>query len=226
MRFRCFAVAILLALSALHAQPPPALPTWQDEIAKNFAPYHQLTTADFPINDKVHKETAFWLSTFIHPYYLTFSKPTSGGIVYTYVTDWTIFSGLDKNDTSHRSKAGNMKGNLPYAQALLDLNEIYARQMSALTAGQLPGGQGDSFPAARADLDARVKAFCEERFKALKDEQEAFMKETNQGENKKKVSALAAAIRKRLDDTPVRATPSATPVLSLIPSVSPTPSQR
>jgi hypothetical protein len=61
-----------------------------------------------------------------------------------------------------------MKGNLPYAQALLDLNEIYARQLAALPPGQLPGGKGDSFAAARADLDARVKAFCEERYKALK----------------------------------------------------------
>jgi hypothetical protein len=119
-----------------------------------------------------------------------------------------------------------MKGNLPYAQALLHLNEIYARQMLALTAGQLPGGKSDSFAAARADLGARVKAFCEERYKALKNEQEAFMKETNQGENKKKVSELAAAIRKRLDDIPVRATLSATPALSVIPSVSPTLSPR
>jgi len=155
----------------------------------------------FPINDKAHPETSFWLSTFLHYYYHSLTKSSPGGVVYGYVTDWTIFSGLNENETSRRSKAGSLKEDLPYTQALLDLNEIRARQMAALAPGEFPGGKGDSFAAAQADLDAQVKAFCQERFRAFDVERDALVKETRQGENKKKVRELAATIRKRLDAT-------------------------
>jgi len=217
---------LLRLVSDPGATAAAASPDLQDEIAKNFVPYHQLTTADFPINDKAHRETSFWLSTFLHYYYHSLTKSTPGGVVYAYVTDWTIFSGLDKNETSRRSKAGSLKDDLPYAQALLDLNEIRARQMAALAPGEFPGGKGDSVAAAQADLDARVKAFCQERFKAFDVERDALVKETRQGENKKKVRELAAAIRKRLDATAATPGPSATPTLNSAPPVSPTPRPR
>jgi hypothetical protein len=106
---------------------------------------------------------------------------------------------------------------LPYAQALLDLNEIYARKIAALTSGELPSGKGDSFDAARADSDARVKAFCNERFNARKLEQEALVEETKRGQDKAKVRELAAAIRKRLDAVPPTPAPSPSPTLSPVP---------
>ena len=210
VRFQYSATAISLVSLAVNAQSPPPFPRSQDEIAKNFAPYHQLTTADFPIDDKVHKETSFWLATFLHYYYHTLSKSTSGGFVYTYVTDWTILSGLDKNDTSRRSKAGDIKDELPYAQALLDLNEICARQLAAITPGDLPAGKGESYAAAEADLAVRVKAFCQERSKPFELEKDAFANQTKNGANRKKVRELAAAIRKRLDAVPATPPPSTT----------------
>jgi hypothetical protein len=187
------------ACSGIYAQSTPPLTTWQDEIGKGFIPYHQLTAADFPIDDKAHPDASFWVNTFLHYYYHSLSKFTKGGIVYAYVTEWTIFSGLDKNDTSRRSTTGNIKDELPYAQALLDLNEVHARHMAAIPPGEFPSAKGDNLAAARTDLDARVKAFCNDRFKALQLEREAFVKETNRGQNEKKVRELAAAIKKRLD---------------------------
>jgi hypothetical protein len=95
----------------------------------------------------------------------------------------------------------------------------------ALAPGEFPGGKGDSVAAAQADLDARVTAFCQERFKAFDVERDALVKETRQGENKKKVRELAAAIRKRLDATPATPAtppPSATPTLNSAPPVGPT----
>jgi hypothetical protein len=198
MRLRNWSVLIWLAWSSTQAQSPPPLPTWKDEIA--------------------NPETSFWVKPFIDYYYHSFSKSTPGCIVYAYVTEWTIFSGLDKNDTSRRSKAGNIKDELPYAQAVLDLNEIYARQMAAVAPGEFPSGKGDSFAAARADLDARVKAFCNERFKAFKVEQEALVKETKQGQNKIKVRELASIIRKRLDAVPATPAPSASSTSSATPA--------
>src|SRR5437763_11688648 len=47
MQFRHWVFLIFFASLTIQAQqPPPPLPTWQDEIAKDFVPYHQLTTAD------------------------------------------------------------------------------------------------------------------------------------------------------------------------------------
>jgi len=226
MRLRLCPIAICFALSAINAQSPPPLPTWHDEIAKNFLPYHQITTADFPIDDSAHPETSFWLGTFLHYYYHSLGKSTPGGVIYAYVTDWTIFSGLDKNQTSRRSKAGNIKDDLPYAQAILDLNEIYARQMAALPPGELPSGRGDSLAAAQADLDARVKTFYQERSKTFNTEKDAFVKETERGQNKKKVRELAAAIKKRLDATPATPAPSRSPTVSPAPSTTTAPSAR
>jgi hypothetical protein len=51
------------------------------------------------------------------------------------------FSGLDKNETSRRSKAGSLKNDLPYAQALLDLNEIRARHMASAGSRRIPRWQ-------------------------------------------------------------------------------------
>src|SRR5438067_8759044 len=209
MRLRLCPIAICFALSAINAQSPPPLPTWHDEIAKNFLPYHQITTADFPIDDSAHPETSFWLGTFLHYYYHSLGKSTLGGVIYAYVTDWTIFSGLDKNQTSRRSKAGNIKDDLPYAQAIL-----------------LPSGRGDSLAAAQADLDARVKTFYQERSKTFNTEKDAFVKETERGQNKKKVRELAAAIKKRLDATPATPAPSRSPTISPAPSTTTAPSAR
>jgi hypothetical protein len=106
MQFRHWVFLIFFASLTIQAQLPPPLPTWQDEIAKNFVPYHQLTTADFPINDMAHPETSFWLSTFLHYYYHSLTKSTPGGVVYAYVTDWTIFfrSQQERDFTAEQSK--------------------------------------------------------------------------------------------------------------------------
>lgn len=213
-------------LRCTSATPPPPLPTWKDEIAKNFVPYHQLSAADFPINDKSHAESAFWIKTFVHYYYHYLAKPAAGGAVYAYATDWTVFSGLDKNDTSRHSSARNLKQELPYAQAVFDLDEIYARELAALKTGDLPVGNGDTFQAAIADLDQRVKAFCRERYAKVEVERDVLVKTSKRGANKKKVRELADAIRKRLDALPPVATPTPAPSNSpsATPGASPTPS--
>jgi hypothetical protein len=218
VRNRVLPFLIFFASFKIQAQMPAPLPTWQEEIAKNFVPYHQVTTADFSINDKLHPETSFWLNTFLHYYCHSLAKSTPGGVVYAYVTDRTIFSGLDKNETSRRSRARNVKDDLPYAQALLDLNEICARQMAALVPGELPAGRGDSFAAARSDLDAKVKAFCRERFIQFESGREAFVKETKRGENKEKVRELGGAIKKRLKALPPIPAPSSAPTVNAVPS--------
>lgn len=121
-----------------------------------------------------------------------------------------------------------MKAELPYAQGLLDINEINARRLAALKPGELPSGRGVNFDEARADMEGKLKLFVEQKYKQNHSEMEAFAKATGNGANKKKVRELAADIRKRLEATPATtvpfsegaAVPRATPSATAVPSTS------
>lgn len=193
------------------------MPTWQDEIAKGLYPYHQLTVEDFRIDDKAHPEGAYWIKPFIHPFWRYVF--TRRDWYYAYVEQWTVFSGIDKNETSRLSTERNMQQRLPHAQAYLDLNEICARQLAALKPGELPSGRGATPGEASKDLYQKMDAFLKERYKALDIESEQFQKATDHGANMKKVRELAKQIRKRLDAIP----PPSGPAYDL-PSPSPSPS--
>jgi hypothetical protein len=199
-----FCVNLLAAAEAPNQATPP-LATWEDHVAKGFVPYQQLTVGDFPINDRNHPKNAFWIKPFIHPRYQFYLH--AGGLYYAYVSEWTIFSGLDKNETSRQSSFQDMKTQLPFAQAFLDLNELYARQLAALQPGELPRGSGATADAAKRDLEGRMHVFLDQKFEQLQAESAAFVKTTDRGQNKKKVRELATAIRKRLEALP-RSTPT------------------
>ena len=229
MRLKRLAFALALALTgnALSQDEPRPRPTWQDMMAQGIVPYRQLTVDDFPINDKAHPKHTFHIRTTISPQYRFILKPHSG-FVYAAIMEWMIFSGLDKNETSRKSRFKTMKAELPYAQAFLDLNEIHARQIGALQAGELPSARGNTAEEARTLLAARLKEFLAAKYKERDAETEAFAKATGHGANRKKVRELAAGIRKRLEATPnttVLFTEASAPVPTpnVSPAASPTP---
>lgn len=202
------AFALTVAGNALSQDEPHASPTWQDMMARGIVPYRQLTVADFPVNDNVHPEDSFYIRTAIAPEYHFILKP-HGGFVYAAIDEWRVFSGLDKNETSRKSRFKTMKAELPYAQAILDLNEIHARQIAALQTGDLPRARGTSYEEARTELTAKLREFLEVKYKQRHAESDAFVKATGHGANKKKVRELAAGIRKRLEATPDTTVPFA-----------------
>ena len=104
-------------------------------MAEGFVPHHQLTVADFPIDDKAHPKNGFYIATAIQPRYRFIIKPR-GGFAFAYIEQWLVFSGLNKKETSRKSAFKQMKDALPFAQALLDLNEINARRLAALQVGE------------------------------------------------------------------------------------------
>jgi hypothetical protein len=178
------------------------LPTLNDEVVKGFIQYHQLTVDDFPINDQVDPGAGFRVRTFIHPFWLAqfrFSRSS----IYEYIGEWTVFSGFDKNASSRKSWFREMQTELPYAQALLDINEIHARRLAALRSGELPRGQGGSLEATHADLTKKMKLFCEKDYEMVQTEMDEFAKATNKGSNQKKVRELGAEIKKRLAALPL-----------------------
>jgi hypothetical protein len=217
-------LALALSLGAVviaQDEDKSRMPTWQDEIAKGLLPYRQLTIDDFRIDDKIHSDLAYSIKPFIDPRY-HYVLTQNGGWYYAYLQQWIIFSGIDKNESWRKSKFREMAGALPYAQAWLDLNEIYARQLAALKPGELPSGRGATIPEAAAALHQNLDTFLKEKYKALHAEAEEFQKTTKQGTNMKKVRELGKAIRKRLDVLPAPTGPGyELPATTPIPSPTP-----
>src|SRR6516165_453061 len=144
MRLMCLALAFALAPAGIalsQDESPPAL-TWQDEIEKGIVPYRQLTVDDFQINDDASSKYAFSIRCAINPQYRFRTKRAANGFFYGYVDQWMVFSGLNKQRSYRKRSYKEMKASLPYAQAILDLNEISARRLAALTPGELPSARG------------------------------------------------------------------------------------
>lgn len=213
-------LAIVLLPLALPAQEEPAAParTWEEFIARGIVPYRQLTADNFPVNETA-SEAGFRIQPALEPRY-EFRLRSSGGFAFGYVMDWMVFSGLNKNGTYRHRSFKNIKAELPYAQALLDINEIHARRLAAHKEGELPSSRGDSYEQARAELTRKMQEFMDVRFAAARAEMTAFAKETGNGANKKKVRELAAKIKKRLAELPATTVPHGGASLSPSPSVS------
>jgi hypothetical protein len=217
----------LVSLAKAEERDVPATPTWEDKIAKGFVPHKQLTVEDFKIDDQSHPEASFWVKPFVHPHY-HYVTTWKDGWHYAYMAQWQVFSGFDKNESSRKSRFKEMKRSLPFAQAVLDLNEIHARQLAALLPGELPSGRGATRDEARVALEQNLDALLKQKYQQLQAEGDVFVKGTNRGADQKKVLELGKAIRKRLDAIPAPtksppnsqpATPAASP--SLQPTASP-----
>jgi len=202
-------------------------------MAKGIVPYRQLTVDDFQINDDASSKYAFYIRGAIHPQYQFIIKRAANGFLYGYVVQWMVFSGFDKQKSYRKSSYKEMKASLPYAQAILDLNEISARRLAALKPGELPSVRGNNPAEVRAQLNRKTNEFVNAKYKEAAAEIEAFVKATANGAKEKKVRGLAAEIKKRLEATPNTTvsftealTPGSSPKVAPIPtaSVSPTPS--
>src|SRR4029079_1450055 len=128
----------------------------EEEKQKGYLPYHQLTVDDFPIDDKSHPGAAWWVKPFIHPRYNPMPTNPRAGAFFIYVQDWAVYSGFDRNKSFRSSKFREMKSALPYAQALLDINEVCARKLAALQPAELPRGTGRTQAEATKDLETRL----------------------------------------------------------------------
>jgi hypothetical protein len=194
-------VALATATFAEEPSPTPVPVTWAEMLAQGLSPYHQLTLTDFSINDTVFPKDAFHIRPGIEPryhYYIKFYN----GFYFAFVDQWIVFSGFWKTATTRKSKFKEMEAALPYAQALLDLNEICARRLAGLKAGELPQARGDDEAKAKAEMERKLREFVDAKYKDLHDEMDKLASETDYGRNAKKTRALAAEIRKRLDAIP------------------------
>ena len=209
MKFGLYALRIVFALAGVaHAQNENASgqPSWKDEIARGYLPRTQLKVEDFPVNDQTDPGTAFSIKSFIHPRW-HFVVKEQDGVVDLAVDRWMVFSGLDRNLSWRKSAFKGMKEALPYAQALLDINEFYARQLGAVKLSELPQIRSTSIVEASTELETELTKLAQQKYKQMQAEQEAFAKATDNGHNAKKVREKAAEIRKRLEATPPTTVP-------------------
>jgi hypothetical protein len=221
-------VAFLFVVADVSAQKtPPAPPTWRND-PENFVLYHQLKPEEFPINDKVHKDSGFWMEPGLRPSYQFYYH--GGGLVYAYISNWQIISGVDMKEMSRKSGLRDIKAELPYAQAVLDIYEVHARELNQLKTGDLPSGSGPDVAAAQRDLEGKLRVFLESKHDEIQREMDELARKTDKGRNRAKVRELALAIKKRLDALPVATlvsppTLSATPpaTATAVPSVSASP---
>lgn len=223
-------VLVCPLLPAQVATPAPApspvwkMPTWPEKITRGHLPYHQLTVEDFPSKASQKKEVGFIIRPFIAPeyeYYLFFNR----GWVHAYVRQWHVFSGIDRNESYRDPRFHEMTDYLPYAQAILDLNELYARQLGVVPPDGFPESRAGNEEEATAGLKAKIEALCQQTDAALKRETDDFVKASKNGSYKAKTRRLAAKISERLkaqpEPTPFGAAATATPSQTPSPVASP-----
>jgi Bacterial protein of unknown function (DUF922) len=172
-------------------------PSWEEEIAKGHYPYHRLTSADFPINDAVHRQFGMHTEGFFHFHYHDHWTENSGHAV-ARIVDWNVWSGFDRTKSSRKSWYQHIAETLPHEQGHLDINELYSKRLADTPVDQLPVGQGTTGPEAEADLARKMKALGDRVTAEMQAEQEHYDAETNHGKNAAKQREWSAAIQTRL----------------------------
>ncbi len=221
LRFAAFGLGLL---SAMAEDDPNKVNFWPQLEGNGVVPYHQLTVDDFVVRESKDSRSAFFVRAAIEPRYY-FMLKAYNGFVFAYVSIWQVYSGLNAKESWRQRDFKEMKAALPYAQALLDLNEINARKLAALKAGELPSARGDTQDEARAKLESSMLEFLQAKYAANQKEMDAFIEATEHGTNRQKTRKLAAAIKERLKNTPATTTPLAAPepVPNAMPSSAATP---
>jgi hypothetical protein len=177
---------------ALHKAPP-----WREEMAKGYFPYHRLIASDFPINDHVHPEHGMYTWGFFH-YRHKDQWIAQNGHTVDRVTEWLVWSGLDRNKSSRKSWFKRIDEALPHEQGHLDINELYSRQLAEMPLGKLPIGEGPSPQEARADLSRKLQALADNISAKQKREQDRYDAETSHGKNVSEQQKWSAALQVRL----------------------------
>ena len=85
------------------------------------------------------------------------------------------------------------------------------RRLAALQPGEFPSGSGTNWPAALRQLENRVETLCAVQMSEMRKEAETLAKATNNGQNKKRLRELSAAIKKRLAQVEAATSPSPIP---------------
>jgi len=196
--FVAYAVACLLGVTSAFSETIAYdTPEWRKEIEHGYLPYHRLTRADFPIDDKAHPKYAMYTFGFYHYNYEP-KCSNEGGHFVARVTEWRVRSGFNRNKSSRKSWFKDVERLAVHEQGHLDINELHSRRLAHMTLEQLPVGAGETKEEALADLRSKVMKLSDKTSKEDQTEQDAYDDETSHGTNRSKQVAATAAIQQRL----------------------------
>ena len=197
---RC-AVAFVVAASLLAIMPhgyglgnPPS---WPEENTRGHFPYHQLTEADFPVNDSAYPHFGMHTQGFLGFHYHD-HWTTRNGHATARVMNWNVWSGFDRSKSSRKSAYKKVEETLPHEQGHLDISELYAKRFAEMPLDRLPVGEGATGKEAEADLARKMKVFAANFAAEAQREQDRYDAETNHGRNAAKQQEWSAEIHRRL----------------------------
>src|SRR5437764_7635477 len=122
---------LLWAASAFCETIDYETPEWRKEIAHGFLPYHKLSRADFPIDDKAHPKYAMYTYGFYH-YNYEWRCSKEGDHFTARVTEWRVRSGFNRNKSSRKSWFKDVERLVTHDQAHHDINELHSNLLAHL----------------------------------------------------------------------------------------------
>ena len=197
MKIIVFAILVsVTATSRIFAlgNPPGS---WSEEAAKGYFPYHQLTAADFPVDDTVHPGNGMYTRGFFKFKYHDHWTEQNGRFL-ARVSGWNVWSGFDRNKSSRKSWFNKVAETLPHEQGHLDLSELHSRAFADTPLEKLPVGEGATGKEAEADLQRKMTELSHRVSAQNQVEQDRYDAETNHGANAAKQREWSAAIQARL----------------------------
>jgi Bacterial protein of unknown function (DUF922) len=195
-----FAVFVMSAVAGASEKTVYDTPEWKKEIATGYLPYHQLISADFPIDDKAHPRSRIYTTGFFH-YEYKYRCAVRAGRASACVTKWIVRSGFDQHESSRKSWFAPFPEVLLHEQGHLDINEIYSRHLAETELDKLPVGEGVTAQEAVADLRGKLGQLADQCSRCAQAEQDRYDAETAHGANKLKQEEATAAIASRLQQT-------------------------
>ena len=199
----CVSLALTLTFVSSRAGAFGSPPSWSEEMAKGYFPYHRLTAADFPINDSVHLENEMYTLGYARfRYHILWTK--QNGHVIARITDWSVWSGFDRNKSSRKSWFKKVEEALPHEQGHLGISELHSKRFAETPIHKLPVGEGTSGKEAAADLQRKMNALIERIGAEAQAEQERYDAETKHGRDAAKQREWSADIQSRLRRAGIR----------------------
>jgi hypothetical protein len=196
-------LALALTLISSRADAFGSPPSWSEEVAKGYFPYHRLIAADFPINDSVHPENAIYTRGYVRFRY-NFHWTKQNGHVIARITDWSVWSGFDRNKSSRKSWFKKVEEALPHEQGHLGISELHSKRFAETPIDKLPVGEGSSGKDAATDLQRKMNALTERISAEAQAEQDRYDGRTSHGRDAAKQREWSADIQSRLRRVGIR----------------------
>jgi hypothetical protein len=168
------------------------------DAAQGYVAYRQLAWEDFPINPNPPAGLSAWTQTYIRYNFRTSWKRSGSGYTAS-LTSLDVRSGFVPSKMWRKPKFSTDGVKLlAHEQGHVDINEVEARKLRALTPEQWPVGTGQTSADASADLGARVKRLIQNAIAEVSRQNAVYDAETEHGQIAEAQDKWSARLRRQL----------------------------